>query len=511
MTPRTEMSVPDIERAISRVERGTLLRLVDAELMRHDLASYMRWAWPINPEHKTSLEWNWHLDAKAEHLQACKEGQIRRLIINEPPRHLKSWTVSVAFPSWCWASNPALQFLVASSDDDVRKRDADAMREICMSPAYQAMFRPKWNFKAGPDNKQQDAKGYYRNSAGGHRISKVMGQRGQGVNADVVIFDDPLDASDAYSDKAALAEHAVHAKQRLMTRLNDERTGVVILIMQRLHEIDLTGVFLEDGGWEHLYMPAEFEVSRRCWTGIDWTDPRTEEGELLFPARMSQEKLDEKKVDLGSRGYAGQFQQRPVPAHGAMVQKVWIQFWDPKTLPADLDFTIGSWDCTFASKTKDADFVVGQTWGAKGDKIYLLDQVRQRMDVPEMLAAIREQNRLWPNLFAIVIEERAAGRHVMDTLSREICGIEGFNPHGQSKEERLSATLPLWEQKRIHLPDWEECGDLNTDFSWVRDKYIPELTSFPAARHDDQVDASSQALIWMMNNAPGNVTARVLG
>lgn len=501
----------DMELAVSRVERNTLLRLVDAEIMRNDLERYMHWAWPISPEHKNALEWNWHLSAKAEHLQACRDGQIRRLIINEPPRCLKSWTVSVAFPSWCWTTNPALQFLVASADDDVRKRDADSMREICMSPAYRAMFRPKWDFRAGPDGAQQAAKGYYRNSAGGHRISKVMGQRGQGVNADIVIFDDPLDAADAYSDKASLTEHAVHAKQRLMTRLNDERTGVVILIMQRLHDLDLTGVFLEDGGWEHLYMPAEFETARRCRTGIGWTDPRTEEGQLLFPGRLNQEAIDAKKIDLGSRGYAGQFQQRPVPATGSMVLKDWVQFWSPDTLPADLDFVIGSWDCTFASKTKDADFVVGQTWGAKGSSVYLLDQVRRRMNLPEMLAAVREQNRIWPNLFAIIIEEKAAGKHVMEALEREIYGIEGFNPQGQSKEERLSATLPLWEQRRIYVPDWEKCGDVNTDYSWVRDVYIPEVTSFPAARHDDQVDATSQALIWIMNNAPGSVVASVLG
>lgn len=496
-----------LARVLSSVDRRALRRLLDAQVLRQSLPHYMRWAWQVM--HAYPLEWNWHLDAKCEHLAACRTGQIRRLIINEPPRHLKSWTTSVAFPSWWWASDPTIQFLVASADRDVVTRDADAMRDLCSSDEYRSTFRIDWGFKSAAGSKQE-AKGYYRNSRGGHRISKAMGQKAQGVDADVIIFDDPLEASDAYGDKAALIEHGIQAKQKFMTRLNDERTGIVILIMQRLHDLDLTGLFLEDGGWTHLYMPSEFETARRCRTWIGWSDPRSEEGELLFPARQPREILDAKKIDLGSRGYAGQYQQRPVAAHGAMVQKSWLEFWSPETLPAKMDLLLGSWDCTFL-KSDDSDYVVGQTWGLHDGKIYLLDQTRHKMNVPDMLVAIRAQHAAWPNMFAIVIEERAAGKHVMNTLSREIYGIEGFNPQGMSKEERLASVLTYFEQHRIYLPDWERCSTIDTDYSWVRDRYIPELTSFPASRHDDQVDATAQALIWIQNNGPGNIVAKQLG
>jgi predicted phage terminase large subunit-like protein len=495
---------------LSRVDRRQLRQLAEAEAMRYDLARYMRWAWPIDPAHSKPLDWNWHLDAKCEFLQACKAGQIRRLIINEPPRCLKSWTVSVAFPSWWWASEPWVQFLAASADPQVATRDADALRDLCASKAYKEMFRPKWDFRGVSLGRQQDAKGYYRNSAGGHRISKAMGAKAQGANTDVLIFDDPLDATDAYTDKAALAQHVVNAKQKFMTRLNDIETGVIILIMQRLHELDLSGVFLEDGGWEHLYLPAEYE-GRRVWNGIGWKDPRTEPGELLFPKRLPREFLEEKKKELGSRGYAGQYQQMPAPAAGAMVLKEWIQYWTPDTLP-ELTYTIGSWDPTFASKTADADYVVGQTWGVAGRNAYLLDQVRRKMNTPEMLLAIREQVRLWPNMRAIVVEERAAGKHVMNTLTTEgILGLQGFDPGGQSKQERLFATLPMWEQERVFIPHHLQCSTPDQSFSWVKQLYEPELLTFPGSRHDDQVDATSQALIWITANGPGEITMKVLG
>lgn len=508
------MASPDTLSAISvlaRVERSALRNLVHAEKLRHSMPDFMRWAWGLDPSKRSkTLIWNWHLDAICDHLRACRTGEIQRLIINVPPRTLKSWTVSVAFPAWVWASDPSVQFLAASADKDIALRDADAHRNICLSAEYRDMFRVKWDFGGAPDVARQAAKGYFRNSAGGHRISKAMGSKGAGADADVIIFDDPLDPADAFSDKAAIVQHVVNAKQRFMTRQNDPDRSVVILIMQRLHELDLAGVFLNDGGWEHVYLPAEYEGRKVC-TVLGNYDKREAEGDLLFPARLHQEFLEERKTDLGSRGYAGQYQQNPAPAAGSMVQKAWLRYWTHGELP-EFNYHMGSWDCTFASKTADADYVVGQTWGVAGRNMYLLDQTRRKMNVPEMLAAIREQVRLWPNMYAVVVEERAAGKHVMDTLAQEVYGIQGFNPGGQSKEERLSATLPLWEQGRVFLPHPTLCSGADRDYSWVRNIYEPEILTFPGCRHDDQVDATSQALLWIMSTGgTGESTLDVVG
>lgn len=495
--------------AFQRVHPTKLRQVLEAQALRHDLERYMRWAWPLS--HKEPLQWNWHLGAICEHLEACKAGQIKRLLVNEPPRHLKSWTASVAFPSWWWADDPTVQFLAASSDKDVVFRDADAHRDLCASPEYQQMFRPKWDFRATATGRQQDAKGYYRNTRGGHRISKVMGQKGQGVDADVILLDDPLDATDAFNDKAGLTEHVTVYRQRLITRLNNAMTGIVILFMQRLHELDLSGIVLEEGGWEHLCLPAEYDGVKR-YTVLGPYDPRTEEGELLFPERFPQEVLDQKKVDLTARGYAGQYQQRPAPAKGSMVLRSWLEYWTTDTLP-QMDYVIGSWDCSFGAKGKDADYVVGQVWGAAGQYMYLLDQARARLSVPEMVQAVLEQRRLWPQMQRIIIEEKAAGPNVMRTLQQEIMGIEGFDPSGKSKEERLHATLPMWEQHRVFLPSPMHVGAEGQDYAWVKNFYVREITTFPAASHDDQVDATSQALLWMRDNRPGDIfeSVKVLG
>lgn len=506
---------------LSKVPRSALLHLLDAQDLRDDLAAFMKWAWPLS--HRDPLVWNWHLGAITEHLQACKAGQITRLLINIPPRHLKSWTVSVAFPAWWWASDPTIQFLATSADEKIVLRDADEHRDLCKSEEYQQMFRPSWDFRAGTHGSKQEAKGYYRNSRNGHRISKPMGAKGTGHNADVILIDDPLDPGDAFNDKAGLAEHVVNYRQRIISRLNNPMTGVVVCVMQRLHELDLSGILIEEGGWEHICIPSEFDGSRRT-TVFGPYDPRTEEGELLFPERHPQEILDKEKVALTARGFAGQHQQRPAPAKGAMVLRKWLEYWTAETLP-QMDYVIGSWDCSFGAKGKDADYVVGQVWGAAGQYMYLLDQARERLSVPEMVEAVREQRRLWPQMQRIIIEEKAAGPNVMRTLMDEIPGIEGFDPgavtrpdgkkgkKSQSKEERLHATLPMWEQHRIFLPSPMHVGAEGQDYAWVKNHYVRELTTFPAASHDDQVDATSQALLWMRDNGPGDIfeSVKVLG
>ncbi len=508
---------------LGRVERHAAERLADAQFYRNNMPEFMRWAWPIDPSHPRALIWNWHIDAICDHLAACRSGQIRRLIINVPPRTLKSWTVSVAFPAWVWASDPWVQFLVTSADRDIVLRDADMHRDLCMSRPYQTMFRPRWDFRAGPDSSKQAAKGYFRNSAGGHRISKPMGSKGTGHNADYVIFDDPLDPGDAFTDKAMLAQHSINAKQRFMTRHNDPDLGVTILIMQRLHELDLTGVFLDDGGWEHVCLPAEY-VPRQQWTVLGTYDPRTEKGELLFPKRLHHKFLAEKLVELTTRGYAGQFQQVPAPATGAMVLKKWTHYWSLPGAPLhcltcgevhelpEMDYQLGSWDCSFGSKTYDADYVVGQVWGAAGSNAYLQDQCRRKMSIPEMIAAMLEMNQLWPNLRENVVEKKAAGKNVMKTLATEIYGLYGYDPQGQSKEERLFSTLRRWEQGQIFLPHPQLASSTGKDYSWVQDVYVPEILMFNNGRHDDQVDTTSQALIRMREIGPSEgAYMKVLG
>jgi predicted phage terminase large subunit-like protein len=494
----------------SRISGDQLISEIEAELLRRNFREYQKAAWQVKHPGKR-LVWGMHHDAIGEHLEACKRGEIQRLIINVHPRSLKSETVSVDFPSWWWIDDPTIQFLAASADRDVVYRDADALRDLCASKWYRGTFRPDWSFHSDGSGSKQGAKGYYRNTAGGHRISKAIGQRGQGVNADVIIIDDPLDASDAYNDKAQLTEHVVHFKQRLLTRLNDEDTGVVIIIMQRLHELDLSGVLLAEGGWDHLYLPAEYD-GRKVVTSIGWSDPRTEEGELLDPIRLPAERLAQKRIDLGARGYAGQYMQRPAPAAGAMILREWINYWTPDTLP-DMDYMIGSWDFQGKEdrKVRGSDFVAGQVWGVCGEDRYLLDQIHARMNLPDMIRSVREMEKVWPGMRAIVVELAAAGKDVIATLERELYSLHPFKPGDRSKQQRVAATLPRWEQGHVYIPHPQLCSTPEHDYSWVSGKYIPETVSFPGARHDDQVDATSQALLWIDENGPAMPMVERLG
>ena len=290
----------------------------------------------------------------------------------------------------------------------------------------------------------------------------------------------------------------------MSTRLNDFSKGHKIVVQQRLHEADLTGDLLTKGGYELLCLPAEFEPERRCSTSIGWTDPRTELGELLWPEKVSQEDLENLKTTLGSYRYAGQYQQRPAPAGGGMLKTYWWRFWQPRganlppvpvkmpdgsieqrravELPTHFDQQIQTWDMAFKD-TKNADYVVGQVHAAHGADRYLLDQVRDRMDLPATLLAVRRLSAHWPNAILKLVEDKANGPAVVQSLRHEITGFVEVNPEG-GKISRAAAASPQLESGNWYLPH-------PTLAPWV-EQFIGECGAFPAGAHDDQVDAWSQ-------------------
>jgi hypothetical protein len=265
-----------------------------------------------------------------------------------------------------------------------------------------------------------------------------------------VIVDDPHSVDQAASDAQRTA--AVEWWNGAMsTRHNDPSKGHKVVIQQRLHEADLTGDLLIRGGYEHLCLPAEFEPDRRCSTSIGWTDPRTTEGELLCPQRMDQAKLDELKKTLGSYRYAGQFQQRPAPAGGGMLKSYWWGSWQlpgmnlppipvrlpdgtiemrhAVELPTSFYQMLQSWDMAFKG-TKNSDYVVGMVIAALGADRYLLDLIRDRLDLPGTLAAVRWLTAKWRNAHLKLIGDKANGPAVIQSLKKEIHGFVEVNPEG---------------------------------------------------------------------------------
>jgi predicted phage terminase large subunit-like protein len=480
------------------------LEEVRAALATRRLAHFARQAWEV-VEPGTPLRWNWHLDAIAEHLEAVSDGRIKRLIINVPPGHMKSLMVSVFWPAWVWARRPEWRALFASYASDLAIRDSVKCRSLIESDWYQDSFVQKEWSLAG----DQNVKSYYVNSETGFRISLSVGGKTTGFRGDAIVIDDPLNALDAYS-KAARDEAIRWWDQAMSNRLSDMREGAVVLIMQRLHEDDLAGHLLRRGGWEHLCLPSEFEPERHSRTSIGWKDPRREAGELLFPAMFPTEVLDEAKTNLGSSGFAGQHQQRPMPAEGGMFKREWWRFWRhawedeiPElaartvVLPGAFDQLILSWDCAF-KKTDESDRVAGGVWGRLGSEKYLVDLAWDRMSFTETVSALEAQAKKHPKAREKLVEDKANGPAVIDVLSKKVSGIIAVNPEG-GKEARAAATSPQVEAGNVFLP---------LHAKW-RDAYIEEHASFPKASHDDAVDQQSQALLrFETRTAPSFGTAQ---
>jgi predicted phage terminase large subunit-like protein len=276
-------------------------------------------------------------------------------------------------------------------------------------------------------------------------------------------------------------------------------TDPIVVIMQRLHELDLSGVLLKQGGWEHLCLPAEYDPTRPCSTSIGWSDPRTEEGELLFESRLPKEELDEIQRRLGSRTRAGQYQQLPSPAEGSVFKREWIRYWTPETLPEQFDLVVGSFDSSY-KKTKDSHFVVGQVWGAVGCDRYLLDQpTRERLGLPGAIAAAQQMSIAHPEIGAMLIELTGNGPAVVQAVQDEIPGTIGIELPKDSKLARAHAVSPQFEAGNVYIPHPMRVPDSR----WVVDTYLPELLGFPESAFDDQVDATTQALLYLAEHGGG--------
>jgi predicted phage terminase large subunit-like protein len=319
-----------------------------------------------------------------------------------------------------------------------------------------------------------------------------------------VVVDDPHSVDQAESDVKRQA--AVEWFSGTMgTRLNDLATGHKVVIQQRLHENDVTGDLLAKGGYEHLCLPAEFEPERRCVTSI-WSDPRTEAGQLLWPEKVSVEDLAKLKRLMGSYRYAGQYQQRPAPADGGIFKSSWFRFWrrsevdlaavpvrladgsfqqiQAVPLPEEFDTIIQSWDMAFKDNA-DSDFVVGQVWGTKGADRFLLYQQRARLDMPGTKEAVRSLSARYPKATAKLVEDKANGPAVIQELRHEIEGLIEVSPEG-GKISRAHSVAPMLEAGNVYLPH-------PASAPWV-EEFLEEAIAFPQGRHDDQVDAMTQAL-----------------
>lgn len=453
---------------------------IEREHCKRSLSDFVRRAWHVLDPGQPYVH-GWHIEAICDHLEAVTRGDITRLLINVPPGAMKSTLVSVFWPAWEWGPKnmPHLRIVGASHEQGLAIRDALKMRRLISSDWYQIL----WPIELTDD---QNQKMYYENSATGFRhacpVTSLTGRRG-----DRLIWDDPHSVEDGHSPVKLKTATRVF-RETLPTRLNNPDRSAIIIVMQRLHNIDVAGVILSEGfEYTHLRLPMEFEPEHRCTTDIGFSDPRTEENELLFPGRFPRAVVDRDKRLLGSYATAGQFQQRPAPKGGGIFRDEWWRYY--KSLPK-LQWRSIYADTAQKVKTQH-DWSVFQCWGRSYDgQAVLVDQIRGKWEAPELLVQARA---FWNKhndapaelgaLRALKIEDKASGIGLIQTLRRE--GIPVIEiPRDKDKITRAADASPLIESGNVLLPQ---------NAPWLLD-YTAEFSAFPTGGHDDQIDPTMDAI-----------------
>lgn len=456
---------------------------LDAETLRRDLYAFVLEAWD-QVEPTTPYVDGWHIMAIANYLQALAEGRIQSnsLLINVPPRHMKSLLCNVFFPAWIWTKWPGAKFLCFSYSEALTIRDSMKCRQLIGSRWYQERFAVEINPRA-------DSKDKFENLMGGYRYCFGTGGSIAGQGGDFLIIDDPLEISKANS-KAERERVNYTYDNAIATRGNDPRTVKKILIMQRLHDEDLCGHVIERGDpWELLILPAEYEGIERFHSSIGFRDPRQEKGELLWPSRFGPAELAAMKQTLSEIGAAGQLQQRPTPLLGAIFKRDWFAI-RKESMPCVGRYF--SWD-TAASIEDTAAYTCGIVGELAPDyRLFIRDVWREKIEFPQLQYAVEEQARKYGGLKStvmkdIIIENKSSGIQViqsMKQISPFAPRVMPYTPKGD-KIARAYEAAKWCEKGMVILPYPDEKAP------WLK-AFEDELFDFPNSQYKDQVDALSQ-------------------
>jgi predicted phage terminase large subunit-like protein len=451
-------------------------------ILRNDFMSFVeRSFYELNPQTRFLI--GPHIEMIATKLEACRQGKIKRLIINLPPRGLKSHCATIAFPAWYLGHNPAGQVICASYGQDLSDKFARDCRAIMMADWYQRIFSTRVT------NRQAVAD--FTTTEQGVRMSTSVGGVLTGRGADVIIIDDPLKPDEALSETRRKAVNDWY-DNTLLSRLNDKANGCIIIIMQRLHQDDLVGHVLEHEQWEVLSFPAIAmeDVAHVIVNPFGTHLYKRKVGDALHPDRESLAIYANIRHTIGEYNFLSQYQQNPSPPGGAMVKTDWLRFYEPGEEPAKFSRIVQSWD-TANKSTELSDYSVCTTWGVNYRQYHLLDVYRRKLNYPDLKRAVIEHAMRF-NCRNIIIEDKASGTQLIQDLKANcVFGVKAYTPPPSTdKIMRLHAQTAMFENGLVFLP---------RTASWLLD-YIHELTSFPGTRHDDQVDSTTQFLDYITLN-----------
>lgn len=451
------------------------LETIRAEKARRHLVDFIRQAWPIL-EPETPYRHGWHVDAIAEHLEAVSRGEIRKLLINVPPGHMKSLSVCVFWPAWHWIHQPHFRWLFASYSAHLSTRDGNRMRMLVESDWFRRHFGARFELTKATEP-------YIANDKQGFRVNTSVGGVGTGERVHCVVNDDLVRANDADSDAARAT--ALKHMRAMSTRGVDPETFAQVLIMQRVHEDDPAGWAIEQGGWEKLILPAEYEPDRRCVTSIGFSDPRTEPGELLWPEMFGPDEIADIKTALGSYEAAAQLQQSPAPPGGGLFKVEKLGTID--ALPVGVRWARG-WDfaATEPKPGKKPDWTVGALVGKAPDGRIIIADINRFQGSP------------------LTVEQAVLATAQADGAEIPINGPKDPGQAGVAQALRMTQMLAGWDveftpetgAKAVRakpLAAQMEAGNVFMLRGPWNKAFKDELAMFPNGANDDQSDAAARA------------------
>jgi predicted phage terminase large subunit-like protein len=453
------------------VSEGRLLQA----LLRDDFRAFLHKVFNTLAPGQTYTH-TWHVEAIARHLERVRCGEVKRLIINMPPRSLKSIAASVAFPAFVLGRDPSRRIICVSYSGELAKKHSNDFRAVLESPWYRLAF-PTTNI--GPFKNTETEIELTRR---GFRMATSVGGTLTGRGGDIIVIDDPLKPDDALSEVKRTGANQWFTNT-LLSRLDDKRTGAIVVVMQRVHMDDLTGFLTEQSDeWEILSLPA----IATCDEAIPLWGKKVhsrKSGDALSPEREPLYVLDALKLQLGSDAFSAQYQQMPVPPGGAMIKRHWIVRYKELPPVSERVLVMQSWDTANKGGPQN-DWSVCTTWVvARKMRWYLVDVWRGRVDYPGLKSTVESHAKQW-NARRVLVEDAGSGTMLIQELRGRVSGIIGVKPEGD-KASRMAVASAKFEAGQALLPERAP---------WLAD-LESELFAFPGGRHDDQCDSISQALL----------------
>ena len=461
--------------------------LLDA-IMRRELYSFTRGIFPIVST-SGPFQPNWHLEAIAYALERVWLGETKRLIITLPPRSLKSIMASIAFPAFLLGHDPTMRVICVSYSDALSKAHANDFRAVFRSELFQRLF-PSTRISPAKDTELE-----VKTTARGFRLATSVGGTLTGRGGNLLIIDDPQKPQDAHSQSAR--EHVEQwYHNTLYPRLDSKADDAIVVVMQRLHEGDLVGTLLREGGWEHLNLPAIALIDEIIPLGSGQSHLRRAD-DVLHPEREPRSSLEQTRAGMGSTDFAAQYQQAPVPPGGNMIRWDWFSTYDTPPVAVAGDRLILSWDTALSSK-EFSSYSACVVALRRGEAVYLLDVWRGQVEYPDLRRKVIAMHRQWRNVaarYSLLIEDKGSGMSLIQDLksSEQIYAIP-IKPEGE-KKMRMYANTAKIESGAVHVPQWAP---------WL-DAFRHEILAFPDGRADDQVDALSQALTYLSVPESGGI------